>query len=77
MLVCHAITSVPDIAAAIAQAPQEIMEESFIRIETMRTRFQPPTAYSAAALNELDKGNTELRTKTGLSTGATGPVPAT
>jgi beta-N-acetylhexosaminidase len=77
MLVCHAITSVPEIAAAIAKAPQEILEESFSRIEAMRKRFQPPAAYSAAALNELDQGNTELRAKTGLSTAATGPVPAT
>jgi len=71
MLVCHAISAVPEIAAAIARSPQDIMEESFGRIEAMRARFKQPIAYSQAVLKELDQGNTELRQKTGLDTPAT------
>lgn len=74
MLVCHAITSVPEIAAAIKKAPLEVLEESYGRIEAMRKRFVEPTAYSQnflAELAELDQANLDLRRKTGLETAIT------
>ena len=61
MLVCHAVTAVPEIAKALQDVSPEILNESYERITAMRKRLQAPTPFSLDALKELDKEVAQLR----------------
>ena len=70
MLVCHAVDAVPEIAKALKAVPQEIKEESFARIETLRARLAKPTPFCMDEFKTLDEGVKELREKTLKTTAA-------
>jgi beta-N-acetylhexosaminidase len=68
MLVCHAIKTVPDIAAAVARVSEDILQESYARITALRERFSAPVPFSLDAFETLDQLTAELKAKV--------PVPA-
>jgi beta-N-acetylhexosaminidase len=63
MLVCHAIDSVPEIAATLLTVPAEIREESYQRILALRARLAPPADFSLAAFQKLDEETARLRAR--------------
>jgi len=63
MLVCHAIDSVPEIAEAIAKAPQTILEESYQRILQLRKKLSKPAPFSLDKFAKLDREVAQLRAK--------------
>lgn len=69
MLVCHAVDAVPEIAKALAAVPQEIKEEAYARIQTLRARLPKPTPFTMEEFHKLDEQVKELSKKT-LATAA-------
>lgn len=68
MLVCHAIKTVPEIAAAVKLVSPDVLETSYARIQALRARMPKPTPYTAEAFAKLDQETAEMKAKV--------PVPA-
>ncbi|MBU6453525.1 MAG: beta-N-acetylhexosaminidase [Cyanobacteria bacterium REEB67] len=63
MLVCHAIDSVPEIAATLLTVPEAIRQQSYQRILALRTRLAAPVAFSLDAFKKLDEETARLRAR--------------
>lgn len=63
MLVCHAVEAVPEIAKALQKVKPELLNESYARIETLRSRLSAPTPFSLDALKALDAETKEMADK--------------
>jgi len=63
MLVCHAIQSVPSIAKALLKVSPEVLNESYARIQHLRSRLSAPAPFSLDALKSLDAQTKAMRDK--------------
>jgi beta-N-acetylhexosaminidase len=61
MLVCHAVTAVPEIAKAIIKADRKVLDAAYARIQKVRQKLSAPAPFSMEAFKQLDKETAQMR----------------